>query len=68
MLRSHEARLRRVEAWCSTALPQRAFVLRAHTVVKADRRLAETFADGTQQPGWPVIILTGLPAAGAPRP
>ena len=68
MLRSHEARLRRIEARCSTALPQRAFVLRAHTVVEANRRLAETFADGTQQTGWPVIILTGLLAAGAPHP
>ena len=65
---SHEARLRRVEARCSTTLPQSAFVIRAHTAAEADQRLADTIADGTQQPGWPVIILTGLSAAGAPHP
>ena len=59
-----ERRLRRIETQRNPIVPLRATAILVSKIEDAAPLIAEREAAGTYRPGWPLIILTGRPAAG----
>lgn len=60
-----ERRLRRLEERRSPSMPMQALIVMARDTEDATRQLADAVASGKHQLGWPTMIVTGVPQAGA---